>query len=274
MNYLRVNIDRQKGKSSSIIAFNIQNIYHLNALKIVTESLMKPAIAQLSSKYVEVFEQLYGLENIVKKYQNHFLTFHLDHCSDFDVIKKCIDAGFDSVMFDGSHLPLKHNIDGVNKVYDYASSKGVMLEVELGSIGGVEDGVGVENMAYYDSSELVSFSEEAKYDILALAVGNSHGHYKSTSAIKIDLFKKAKDLIGPQSFVLHGGTGMPEEMIRQAIDAGVIKINVSTALKSATIVAMDKFVHSFNEYNESSFIKAINSELLSFYEDYINKYTA
>lgn len=270
---LKDSIEKCVVQKRAIVSFNVQNLYHLVALSKISSQHKVPVIAQVSKRYISTFDSLIGLENLVHRFRSDYLTFHLDHCNDFKVIEKCIDSGFSSVMFDGSALPLQENIEGTNFVFDKAAKVGCLVEAELGAIGGVEDGEGVEHTDVFSMDDLKEFAAKANYSMLALAIGNAHGHYTSTSGIKIQLLKDAVMEVGETPLVLHGATGLPDDMINQSIDYGVIKINVSTALKSKTSEVIRQFSSQNPEYNESSFLDFVSKEFGSFYYDFIKKFT-
>lgn len=157
------------------------------------------------------------------------IALHLDHGSSFEVAMACIRAGFSSVMFDGSHYPFEENIRLTKEVVRAAHAMGVSVEGELGTIGGVEDDISVDeaNAALAKPEEAIRFYEETGVDCLAIAVGTAHGMYKGEVKIHYDIIKAVVSKI-PVPVVLHGGSGVPDEMIREAIQAGVGKINVNT----------------------------------------------
>lgn len=272
MTSLRDTLILLKGKKRSIVSFNIQNLYQLDALKSVSERNCWPVIAQFSSKYIPYLEKYFGLKNIMEKYRVDNLYFHLDHCYDESIIKNCIDIGFDSIMFDGSQLAVQENIRITNQIYNYAFKKKCLLEAELGMIKGVEDGIGSDHGNYFSKSELITFFKNAKYDLLALAIGNAHGFYSDTSIIKPELLKEAVDLIGDTNLVLHGCTGMPDLMIYESIGYGVVKINVSTELKSKTQQVISEYVLKSSIFDEIAFHKQFD-QLEIFFSTYIEKYT-
>lgn len=257
----------------ALIAFNIQNIYQLNALHAVSQNKQVPVIAQFSSKYIPYFDETFGLKRLVEKYQNDLFFFHLDHCLDEKLIRFCVTAGFASVMYDGSSLPVEQNIINTNAIYEFASKNGSLLEAELGSISGVEDGFGSDMGDYYSITELDKFNAGANFDMLALAIGNAHGIYSSTEEIKVKKLLEARELIGQKLFVLHGGTGMPDEMINEAISYGVIKINVSTALKYEYMKIVNSYCAENKSYDELKFNQYITVKLAPFYESYLLKFS-
>lgn len=268
-------LQKMYNSKKALIAFNVQNIYQLDTLHAFSESSGYPIIAQFSAKYIPYFEKMYGFDYLISKYKSGNFFFHLDHCLDEKTIKFCIDKGFSSVMFDGSSLAVEENSKRTNQLYKYASLRGCLLEAELGAIAGVEDGFGTEGgSGYYDPKDLIYFDKHTQYDMLALAIGNSHGVYKSVEAIQIDKLAQAITLVGSKLFVLHGGTGMPEEMILKSINYGVVKINVSTALKIETQTILKDFIEDNKSYDELRFFKLYSDKIASFYQSYVLKYTA
>lgn len=157
------------------------------------------------------------------------IALHLDHGSSFEVAMKCIRAGFSSVMFDGSHYGLEENIALTKEVVRAAHAMGVSVEGELGTIGGVEDDLSVDeaDATMANPEEAIRFYEETGVDCLAIAVGTAHGMYKGEPKIHYDIIEKVAGAI-PVPVVLHGGSGVPDEAIRKSIQAGVGKINVNT----------------------------------------------
>jgi len=157
------------------------------------------------------------------------IALHLDHGSSFEVAMKCIRAGFSSVMFDGSHYGLEENIALTKEVVRAAHAMGVSVEGELGTIGGVEDDLSVDeaDAKMANPEEAIRFYEETGVDCLAIAVGTAHGMYKGEPKIHYDIIEKVAGAI-PVPVVLHGGSGVPDEAIRKSILGGVGKINVNT----------------------------------------------
>jgi len=263
--------DLSKSKKA-LLAFNIQNIYQLEALYETSQKLRQPVIAQFSSKYIHYFHKYFDFKRLVFKYQKNNVFFHLDHSDDLEIIKSCIDYGFASVMYDGSHEPVEVNIENSNKIYNYASNKS-LLEVEIGSIGGMEDGFGTEKLNYFDDSDLIKFAENAKFDLLALGIGNVHGEYNNIAGVKIDLLQYSNKLIGKFPLVLHGSTGLPDDMIFKAIEYGVVKINMSTSLKIETVKLLSIFCSTERYYDELKLSKSIKNALAEYFTPLILKFT-
>lgn len=259
-------------RKKSLLAFNIQNIWQLEALYETSKLLSLPVMAQFSSKYINYFHDHFDFKRLISKYQNNKFFFHLDHSNNSSIIRFCIDCGFASVMYDGSHEPVSVNIDNSNKFYKYADNK-ALLEVEIGSIGGIEDGFGTEKLNYFDDSDLVLFAETAKFDLLALGIGNLHGEYNSVAGVKIDLLQHSNQLIGKFPLVLHGGTGLPDDMIFKAIEYGVVKINISTSLKVETAKLLSIFCSTERYYDEIKLSTGIKNGLTEYFIPLISKFT-
>lgn len=261
-------------RQKALFAFNIQNIYHLIALDRVARELDAPVIAQVSAKHISSLDENYGLVRLVEKFQRGYVFFHLDHCVDETIISHCVDCGFAGVMFDGSRLPLGENIRRTNEFYRICSRRGTLLEVEVGAIAGVEDGFGDARGGYFSIRELEVFCAEARFDLLAVAIGNAHGEYTTTKSIRIELLRDARQQAGIIPLVLHGGTSLPDEMILQAISFGVAKVNISTGLKIATRQAIDRYAKTVSSHDECLFAEVIVDECASFFRPFISKFTA
>lgn len=269
---LRELITDYRRKNQALLAFNIQNIYQLDALNECSMQLKIPVIVQFSSKYISFIDEKYGIVNLIKKYKSDSFFFHLDHCKDEKIILFCIDSGFDSVMFDGSSLCLKENIALTNKYYSYANNKGCLIEAELGEIKGIEDGYGTNSGGVYSACDLKTFSDNANFDLLALAIGNAHGIYTDLDIIDIDLLNEAQKIAGSLNLVLHGGTGMTFEMFKKSIEFGVVKINISTALKIETSKMLKEYSYSNEHFDEINFNKFASDFLGNFFTEMLIKF--
>ena len=240
----------------------------------VSEELEIPLIIQFSERYLRFLHEKYDIDYIVGKYSNDFIYFHLDHCTDIDFIKFCVDSGFDSVMYDGSAFDIEQNILNSIEVRQYALNKGCLVEGELGKVSGVEDGFGDEGSSYAEIEEIQRYVHETKIDLMALGIGNAHGFYDSLDGLKMNILKEAREKLDHnQLFVLHGGTGLSEEIIREAIGYGVVKINISTQIKKKTMEIMETYVLKNQLYNEISFHGLMIKELSWLFKDYLIKYT-
>ena len=260
--------------TKSILAFNLQNFYQLEAANVVSKKLQTPLIIQFSERYLRFLDQKYGVKYIVNKFSNDYTYFHLDHCIDLDFIKFCIDSGFDSVMYDGSAFNIDTNIKNSKIILDYASTKSCLVEGELGKVSGVEDGFGSEGSSYAEIAEIEKYVKETKIDLMALGIGNAHGFYNDLDGLKTDILKEASNKLDKnQLYVLHGGTGLPDEIVKEAISYGVVKINVSTQIKKKTMDIFNIYTSQNELYNEISFNDLMVGELSLLFESYLNKYT-
>lgn len=172
------------------------------------------------------------------------VVLHLDHGSSFATVMQCLRAGFSSVMFDGSRLPLAENIRITGEIVHVAHSMGVSVEAEVGAIGGVEDdrAVAEADALVADPQDAIRLYEATGIDAIAVAVGNAHGMYKTIPNIRVDIVAAVAGAI-PIPVVLHGGSGTPDEIVRKAIAAGCGKINISTESQ----IAFTSTLHSVLE---------------------------
>ncbi len=211
--------------------FNINNLEWTKAILLTAQENNSPVILGVSEgagKYMTGFKTVAAM--VSSMIEDLGITvpvaLHLDHGS-YDGCLKCIEAGFSSVMFDGSHYPIEENIKKTTELVDICHSKGISIEAEVGSIGGEEDGVvGAGEIA--DPNECKAIADLG-VDFLAAGIGNIHGKYpENWKGLDFDALGKTKELIGDLPLVLHGGTGIPADMIKTAISLGVAKINVNT----------------------------------------------
>lgn len=222
--------DAKKNKYA-VGQFNINNLEFVQAITQAAIEEKSPVIFGVSEgamRYMGI-EYTVAMAKAASEIAGVPIALHLDHGSNFDVVMKCIRAGFSSVMFDGSHHSYEDNIRLTKQVVEAAHAVGVSVEGELGTIGGVEDDVNVDEEAatLAKPAEAIRFWEETKVDYLAIAVGTAHGMYKGEPKIHFDIIEEVAKNIGAP-VVLHGGSGVPDEAIRKAISCGVGKINVNT----------------------------------------------
>lgn len=188
-------------------------------------------------------DQIVGMVKGMAKKLNIPVCLHLDHATDYDLIKEAIDLGYTSVMIDASAKPYEENIEITKKVVEYAKKFNCSVEAELGKIGGKEDNIVVtdESALFTDPNDVERFVNETKIDALAVAIGTSHGFYKKEPKIDFDRLEKIAK-ITDLPLVLHGGTGVPIEDIKKCIQLGMGKINIGTELKAAFSNAVRKAV--------------------------------
>lgn len=224
-------LPQAKSEGFAVGQFNINNLEYVQAIIEAGKEEQSPLIFGASEGAIRYMglSNVVALAKVAAEESGLPVALHLDHGSSFEMVIKCIRAGFSSVMFDGSHYPLEENIRLTKKVVEVAHAVGVSVEGELGTIGGVEDDLEVaeEDAMIADPDEAIRFWEETQVDALALAVGTAHGMYKGEPNIRFDVIEKvSKQIEAP--IVLHGGSGVPDESIQKAISLGVGKINVNT----------------------------------------------
>jgi ketose-bisphosphate aldolase len=232
-------LKRAQAARYGIAAFNMIDYNSARAIVDGARELNAPIIVQVSTKTIKHWgfvpiaswvKQLAGEAGVP-------IALHLDHCSDLKIIKGCIDAGWTSVMFDGSSLPFAENVKKSRKAYEMASAAGVGLEAEIGAIGGVEDDkfVAEDASILANLEECVAFCKEMpKLAVFAPAIGTSHGSDAGEPKIAYDLLERITSAVDIP-IALHGGTGLSEEQFHRCIGAGCAKVNISTMHKSRFI---------------------------------------
>lgn len=224
-------LPRAKKEGFAVGQFNINNLEYVQAITAAAQEERSPIIFGASEgaiRYIGL-NNVVALARVAAEESGLPIALHLDHGSSFEMVMKCIRAGFSSVMFDGSHYPLEENIRLTKKVVEAAHAVGVSVEGELGTIGGVEDDLDVaeEDATLANPKDAIRFWEETRVDAMAIAVGTAHGMYKGIPKIRYDIIEEvSKQIEAP--IVLHGGSGVPDESIQKAISLGVGKINVNT----------------------------------------------
>ena len=216
---------------TALAAFNVPGADAMRSVAAASASNSSPAIIQTSLTTVKTFgtELLKGWFDVAKSVTGAQIYLHLDHCSEPDIISGCINAGWDMVMYDGSHLPFESNLSNTQEIVHLAHQSGVAVEAELGGIGGAEDGA-EQHATVANIEEIVEFSSASGADCLAIGFGNVHGHYATTTNLRWDILKDANQSVS-LPFVLHGGTGLTDDELLLAIRYGCAKVNISTALK-------------------------------------------
>ncbi len=237
-------LNKAKEGKYAVGQFNINNLEWTKTILETAEANNSPVILGVSegaAKYMGGFDVVVGMvKGLVKDLEITVdVAIHLDHGSSFESCKKAIDAGFTSVMIDGSHHPIDDNIKMTKEVVDYAHARNVSVEAEVGTVGGNEDGV-IGGIKYADLNECVRLVNEAEVDALAPALGSVHGPYQGEPVLgftEMEAIGKATN----KPLVLHGGTGIPDEKIRRAIECGTCKINVNTECQ----LAFNKILREF-----------------------------
>jgi ketose-bisphosphate aldolase len=259
--------------NDAILAINVQSIQQIQIIANLSKELRKEIIIQFSAKYIPYFDELIGIKRIIDRYQNYrYLYFHLDHCVDETLLSECINWGFDSVMFDGSNLSIDENIIKTSHIISLAHKKGVLVEGEVGVVGGVEDGFGNQGGSVFNMADAIFFYGKTKVDMLALGIGNAHGVYKSTDNVNVNLLSIFQSRLNQKkaNLVLHGASGLDDQQIFQAIECGVVKVNYSTEFKILYKSVISQ-LESNKVHDEIYFYNLLKSSLKPAVKNIINK---
>lgn len=217
-----------------VSAFNVHTLEMLQAVVEAAEELQSPLIIQSTVGTVKHLgpDYIAAAATVAANRTSVPIALHLDHCSDFDLIVKCIRAGYTSVMIDASHSPFDENVAQTRKVVEVARAAGVNIEAELGKVGGVEDDIVVEDAdaLLADPEECARFVELTNVSTLAPAIGTAHGIYKGDPNIDFDRIGRIASRVDVP-LVLHGGSGIPDDQVRRCIALGMSKMNVATELR-------------------------------------------
>ena len=249
-------LEKARAGKYAVGHFNINNLEWAKAVLLTAEELQSPVILGVSEgagKYMTGFKTVAAMVSAMLEELNITVpvALHLDHGS-YEGCYKCIKAGFSSIMFDGSHYPIEENVEKTKELVKIAHTMGLSLEAEVGSIGGEEDGVvGAGECA--DPAECKAIADLG-VDFLAAGIGNIHGKYPANwQGLNFDVLEKVKEAVGDMPLVLHGGTGIPEDMIKKAISLGVAKINVNTECQLSFAEATRKYIEAGKDQQGKGF---------------------
>jgi len=249
-------LTKAKAGHYAVGQFNINNLEWTKAILLTAQELNSPVILGVSEgagKYMCGYTTIVGMVNGMLSELNITVpvALHLDHGS-YDGAKACIAAGFSSVMFNGSHYAIEENIAKTKELVAICEEKGLSLEAEVGSIGGEEDGVvGAGECADPDECKMIA---DLGVTMLAAGIGNIHGKYpENWAGLSFDTLEAISAKTGDMPLVLHGGTGIPEDMIKKAIDLGVSKINVNTECQLAFAAATREYVEAGKDLQGKGF---------------------
>ncbi len=222
----------------AVPAFNAENLEMVQAIIEAAEEARSPVMIQTTPSTVKyiTLRQAVAMVKADAEAATVPVSLHLDHCESYEAVAAAIDAGYSSVMIDASKLPYEENIAVTQKVVAKARPLGITVESELGTVGGKEDGHSAE-IAYTDPDEALDFYTRTGIDIFAIAIGTAHGFYKGEPKLNFELLAKIKDMIDCP-LVLHGGSGIPDEMIKRTIELGINKVNYATELRAAATKAV------------------------------------
>ena len=249
-------LTKAKADHYAVGQFNINNLEWTKAALLTAQECNSPIILGVSEgagKYMTGFKTVAAMVKAMIETLGITVpvALHLDHGS-YDGALAGIDAGFSSVMFDGSHYGIEENIQKTKEIIEIAHSKGISVEAEVGAIGGEEDGViGNGEVADPDECKMIA---DLGVDMLAAGIGNIHGKYpENWAGLNFDVLAKIQEKTGTMPLVLHGGTGIPEEMIKKAISLGVSKINVNTECQLSFAAATRKYVEEGKDLQGKGF---------------------
>ena len=249
-------LKKAKAEGYAVAQININNLEWTKAILLTAQEMNSPVILGVSEgagKYMCGFKTV---ADMVKAMIDELkitvpVALHLDHGS-YDGAKACIEAGFSSIMFDGSHYPIDENIAKTKELVAVCEEKGLSIEAEVGSIGGEEDGVvGAGECADPDECKMIA---DLGVTMLAAGIGNIHGKYpENWAGLSFDTLAAVQEKTGAMPLVLHGGTGIPAEMVKKAITLGVSKINVNTECQLAFQEATRKYIEAGKDLEGKGF---------------------
>ena len=249
-------LTKAKAGHYAVGQFNINNLEWTKSILLTAQEMNSPVILGVSEgagKYMCGYKTVVGMVEGMIECLNITVpvALHLDHGS-YEGAKACIEAGFSSIMFDGSHYPIDENIEKTKELVAICEEKGLSIEAEVGSIGGEEDGVvGGGEVADVEECKLIA---GLGIDILAAGIGNIHGKYPANWAgLRFDVLEEISNATSPMPLVLHGGTGIPADMIKKAISLGVSKINVNTECQLSFAEATRKYIEAGKDLEGKGF---------------------
>ncbi len=249
-------LTKAKAGKYAVGQFNINNLEWTKAILLTAQELNSPVILGVSEgagKYMCGYKTVVGMVNGMLEELNITVpvALHLDHGS-YEGAKACIEAGFSSIMFDGSHYPIEENVQKTKELVAVCREKGMSIEAEVGSIGGEEDGVvGAGECADPDECKMIA---DLGVTMLAAGIGNIHGKYPDNWAgLSFETLDAVQQKTGSMPLVLHGGTGIPADMIQKAISLGVSKINVNTECQLSFQEATRKYIEAGKDQEGKGF---------------------
>ena len=249
-------LDKALAGKYAVGQFNINNLEWTKSILLTAQEMNAPVILGVSEgagKYMTGFETVAAMVKAMDKSLGITVpvALHLDHGS-YEGCLKCVEAGFSSIMFDGSHYPIEENVAKTKELVNIVAEHGMSLEAEVGSIGGEEDGViGAGECADPKECKMIA---DLGVDFLAAGIGNIHGKYPANwKGLSFETLAAVQELTGELPLVLHGGTGIPADQIKKAIDLGVSKINVNTECQLAFADATRKYIEAGKDLEGKGF---------------------
>ena len=249
-------LEKARDGKYAVGQFNINNLEWTKSILLTAEEMKSPVILGVSEgagKYMAGYKTVVGMVNGMLEELKITVpvALHLDHGT-YEGCLKCIEAGFSSIMFDGSHYPIEENVEKTKELVKICAEKGMSLEAEVGSIGGEEDGVvGMGECADPNECKQVA---DLGVTMLAAGIGNIHGKYPANwPGLSFETLAAIKEQTGDMPLVLQGGTGIPEDMIKKAISLGVAKINVNTECQLSFAAATRKYIEAGKDLEGKGF---------------------
>ncbi len=222
----------------AVPAFNAENMEMVQAIVAAAEETRSPVMIQTTPTTVKYItrEMAYAMVKTEADRASVPVALHLDHCENYDDVVAAMKVGYSSVMIDASKIPYEDNVALTARVVEAAKAFGATVEAELGTVGGKEDGHSA-GVIYTDPDQALDFATRTGVDIFAVAIGTAHGFYKGEPKLNFELLAKLREMISVP-LVLHGGSGVPDEMIRRTIELGISKVNFATELRAAMTAAV------------------------------------
>lgn len=262
-----------KTRGKCLVAFNIYNLETIQAAFKAAKVKNVPTIVAFGESYLDhaALETIVSIVHSLDANHGLPIVLHLDHCKSLDTIKAAIDAGFSSVMYDGSHLPFEENIKNTLVVVDYARKKNVSVEAELGYLNPEHDAdyAVIGQDTFTDPKQAETFVRETAVDSLAVAVGNAHGLYKQEPNLELERIKEIS-LKTNVPLVLHGSSGIPRKQLEAAIALGITKINVNTEVAIAGGQAIRQIVEqSSDALRLENIMRNVQTTMISVMEEFL-----
>jgi fructose-bisphosphate aldolase class II len=264
-------LQKAKMESRAVGSFNVYNYETMKGAVLAASDLKQPVIIAFGAKHIDnmsLKDVVCLARNLSDEYEVE-LCLHLDHCTDMNLIFRAIQAGFSSVMYDGSILPYEMNLYNTTLVADVAASCGVSVEAELGSISSTDtsfEGNAADLMSYTSPDAAGDFSYKSGCDALAVSIGTAHGLYKDEPKVRLDLLQAIRKKVA-QPLVLHGGSGLPPELIKKCIAGGICKINVNTEISYYTVEKTKKLLE-----NGQPHLAAVAEKQQQYVREAVSKY--
>ena len=222
----------------AVPAFNAENMEMVQAIVAAAEETRSPVMIQTTPTTVKYITREMACAMVKAEADRATVpvALHLDHCEKYEDVVAAMEVGYSSVMIDASKIPYEENVAVTAKVVEAAKAFGATVEAELGTVGGKEDGHSAD-VIYTDPDQALDFATRTGVDIFAVAIGTAHGFYKGEPKLNFELLAKLREMIAVP-LVLHGGSGVPDEMIRRTIELGISKVNFATELRAAMTAAV------------------------------------